>query len=217
MILLIISILGTRGAYLGVVILYVSYLLYLFFIKKSKKFKVKHFFIVFSVLLITIISNLFLAEKNTNILTRAATISLNTEDGSVNQRIRYYKQGFNHFKNNPLIGVGVGNWKLKSIDYDKNDIIEFIVPYHAHNDLVQLLAELGILGALTYLFFIYFSIKKLFVSKIFKNKINYLLLGSISVYFLDSMLNFPIARPISQLFLIAFICLINLYSKKIDA
>ncbi len=214
MILLIISILGTRGAYIAVIFLYVSYAFYLFFINKTIIFKVKHFLIVFTVLLITLISNLFLAEKNKDVLTRASTISLSTQDGSINQRLRYYNQGLNHFINNPIIGVGVGNWKLKSIDYDKNDINGFIVPYHAHNDLVQLLAELGILGALTYLFFIYFSIYKLFDFKIFKNKINYLLLGSIFIYFLDSMLNFPISRPISQVFLVCILCLISIYSKK---
>ena len=213
-ILFIISILGTRGAYLGVILLFVSYLFYLFFIKEQIAFKIKHLLIVFSVLTITVLSNLYLSEKNSNVFSRASSISINTQDGSVNQRIRYYKQGLNHFINNPLIGVGVGNWKLKSIDYDKNNINGFIIPYHAHNDLVQLLAELGILGALTYLLFIYFSVKKLFVSRIFKNKIHFLLLGSISIYFLDSMLNFPIARPISQLYLVSFICLISLHKNK---
>mgnify|MGYP006092224025 FL=1 len=214
-ILFIVSILGTRGAYLGVIPLFVSYLFYLFFIKEHVAFKIQHLLIVFSVLTITVLSNLYLSEKNSNVLSRASSISVNTQDGSVNQRIRYYKQGLNHFINNPLIGVGVGNWKLKSIDYDKNNIRGFIIPYHAHNDLVQLLAELGILGALTYLLFIYFSVKKLFISRIFKNKIHFLLLGSISIYFIDSMLNFPIARPISQLYLVCFICLISLHKDKV--
>ena len=35
---------------------------------------------------------------------------------------------------NPIFGAGLGNWKLKSIDYDAKDIVGYIVPYHAHSD-----------------------------------------------------------------------------------
>ena len=56
--------------------------------------------------------------------------------------MRYYKQGLGHFIDNPIIGVGIGNWKLKSIDYDKKNIYGFIIPYHAHNDFIQLGVEL---------------------------------------------------------------------------
>ena len=57
----------------------------------------------------------------------------------------------NHFKSNPIFGVGIGNWKLSSISYDKDDITGYIVPYHAHSDFIQLGAELGIIGFLLYL------------------------------------------------------------------
>ena len=52
---------------------------------------------------------------------------------------------------NPIFGVGLGNWKLKSIDYDSRDIVGYVVPYHAHSDFIQLGAELGIIGFLLYL------------------------------------------------------------------
>ena len=47
-----------------------------------------------------------------------------------------------HITSNPIFGTGLGNWKLKSIDYDKNDINGYVVPYHAHSDFIQLGAEL---------------------------------------------------------------------------
>ena len=46
---------------------------------------------------------------------------------------------------NPILGVGLGNWKFKSIDYDKKDIFGYTVPYHAHSDFIQLGAELGVI------------------------------------------------------------------------
>ena len=51
-------------------------------------------------------------------------------------------------KSNPVFGVGLGNWKLKSIEYDAKDILGYVVPYHAHSDFIQLGAELGIIGFL---------------------------------------------------------------------
>ena len=212
--LFIISILGTRGAYIGVIICIISYLVYLFNANFNNTFKIKQLVILSSIFIVVLLANLNLTQAENNIISRTATISLNTQDGSVNQRLRYYKQGLNHFIDNPIIGVGIGNWKLTSIDYDKKNIEGYIIPYHAHNDFIQLLVELGFFGLLFYTLFIFFSVKNLFYNKLFKNHINFLLLGSLSIYLVDTLLNFPIARPISQLFLITFLCLVSLYDKK---
>ena len=98
-----------------------------------------------------IINQSFISSKGADAISRAATISISTNDGSVNQRLRYYEDVLNHFKSNPFFGVGIGNWKLSSIFYDKEDITGYIVPYHAHSDFIQLGAELGIIGFLLYL------------------------------------------------------------------
>ena len=213
-IFLIISILGTRGAYIGAIICVISYLAYLLKTNFKTIFKIKQFAIVCLTLILVLLVNVNLTQGGSDAISRASTISLNTQDGSINSRLRYYKQGINHFIENPIIGVGIGNWKFISIDYDKNNIDGYIVPFHAHNDFIQLLAELGLFGLTFYILFIFFSIKKLFKNIFFDDHINFLLLGSLLIYLSDSMINFPIARPISQLFLITFICLISLYEKK---
>ena len=210
----VISILGTRGAYIGVILCVLSYFVYLIRVNSDIKFKTKQILILGSTLLMVFLLNIKLTQKDDNIISRASTIKLDTQDGSVNQRLRYYKQGLGHFIDNPIIGVGIGNWKLKSIDYDKKNIYGFIIPYHAHNDFVQLGVELGFFGLLVYVLFLVYSIKTLFKMDLFNNNINILLMGSFFVYLLDSMLNFPIARPISQLFLITFLCLVSLYETK---
>ena len=68
----------------------------------------------------------------------------------LNQRLRYYEDVLNIWPQ-PILGVGLGNWKFKSIDYDKKDILGYTVPYHAHSDFIQLGAELGILLDFLYL------------------------------------------------------------------
>tara|TARA_Y100000022_G_C13253417_1_gene378358 strand:- start:360 stop:1616 length:1257 start_codon:yes stop_codon:yes gene_type:complete len=211
LILLAISVLGTRSAFICVGVCFISFIIYIFQTNNKLSFKIKHILPIFGSILIIIFLSKIISTNETDIISRASTIRLDTKDGSVNQRLRYYKQGIDYFFKNPIIGSGIGNWKILSIKYDKNDIDGYIVPYHAHNDFIQLLVELGVFGLLLYSLFIFFSLKKLFSFSLFADKINYIYLGIAGIYFIDSMLNFPIARPISQLFLIFFISLISVY------
>ena len=212
--LLIITILGTRSAFISAGVVIISFFIYMVQAKNVSSYKIKHILTITASTIIIIFTSKIISDNGTDVISRASTISLDTNDGSVDERLRFYKQGINYFLENPIIGTGIGNWKIFSIKYDKENIVEYIVPYHAHNDFIQLLVELGIFGLLLYSAFIFFSLKKLFRVEIFDNKINFLYLGIAGVYFIDSMLNFPIARPISQIFLIFFICLISLYKGK---
>ncbi|MFL2597590.1 MAG: O-antigen ligase family protein [Flavobacteriaceae bacterium] len=215
LVIFIVSILGTRGAYIGVGICVLVFVFYVIvsnanFIKKIKKTAW-----IFLPLILAVLMNIQLSsESDNNVISRASTINISTNDGSVNQRLRYYNDAFNQFIKKPIFGVGIGNWKLESIDYDKNNINGFIVPYHAHNDFLQILAESGILGLTSYLLFLFYSTKVLFKKSVFDNHLNIFLLGSFAIFILDSLLNFPIARPISQLFLIALFTLISSYDRK---
>lgn len=156
-----------------------------------------------------------------SLVERYSSISINTQDGSVNQRLRYYNQIINRASKNPFIGVGLGSHKLISIQDDKFDIYQYIIPYHAHNDFLQILSESGLLALISYILIFVFILKYLF--DLWKN--NYLekkffifsCLVSLGVYIIDSMLNFPIARPISQLqwvLLISIIVSLYLNFKK---
>lgn len=212
--LLIISVLGTRSAYISTCVIMISYILYMTQIKNGFLFKMKQILPIISSALIIIFTSSIISKKGTDLISRASTINIDTNDGSVDQRLRYYKHGISYFLENPIIGSGIGNWKIFSIKYDRENIDGYVIPYHAHNDFIQLLVELGIFGLLLYSTFIFFFIKKLFIFNLFEDKINFLFLGIAGSYFIDSFLNFPIARPISQIFLILFICLISLYKEK---
>lgn len=148
-----------------------------------------------------IINQGYLSKLGADAVSRAATISLSTNDGSVNQRLRYYEDVLTHLISNPIFGVGLGNWKLKSIDYDAKDIKGYVVPYHAHSDFIQLGAELGILGFLLYLgifvLAVYYCYRLIRFSSISENEkiFIFLLLIALGVYSIDANLNFPIARP----------------------
>ena len=148
-----------------------------------------------------LVNQIYLSSKGADAVKRAATISFSTNDGSVNQRLRYYEDVLTHLKSNPIFGVGLGNWKLKSIEYDAKDIVGYVVPYHAHSDFIQLGAELGVIGFLLYLglfiFAGYFVFRLIRYSNAQENEkiFLFMLLLSLGVYFVDANLNFPIARP----------------------
>ena len=166
------------------------------------------------------INQVFFSDKGADALARASTISAGTNDDSVNQRLRYYEDVLTHLSSNPIFGVGLGNWKIKSIDYDSEDIVAYVVPYHAHSDFIQLGAELGIIGFLLYLgvflwaiYYVYFLIRFSSISteeKIFL----FLMLTALGVYTVDANLNFPIARPQSLVVWTMIIALINFYYQK---
>ena len=170
---------------------------------KSKSYKplVNNLYYLLPMIFAIILNQIFVSSKGADALSRASTISVSTNDGSVNQRLRYYEDVLTHISSNPIFGVGIGNWKLTSIDYDKADITGYIVPYHAHSDFIQLGAELGIIGFLLYLIVFLFGAYFAFIL-LFKTDLNvekkwfiFLLITSLGVYFIDANLNFPIARP----------------------
>ena len=199
------TMISSRASFIAVTftaLLYVVMKLFLY--KKSHDFReVKNTLNIILPLLAAVFLNqaLFSSSKTVSALDRASTISVSTNDSSINQRLRYYEDVLKHLSSNPIFGTGIGNWKIKSIDYDKIDIKGYVVPYHAHSDFIQIGAELGIIGFLLYLgvflsavYFCYQIIRgqrlperdQVFV---------FICLIALGIYTIDANLNFPIARP----------------------
>lgn len=214
--LYIIFILGTRGAFLALFICFGVYLLSLIINYKTIKNHLSGLFLIILSVILSVTFNLnsSFIGNNTSVIERASSISVSTKDGSVNQRLRYYKHGLSQFLETPFKGIGIGNWKLKSISYDKYEINGYTVPYHAHNDFIQILAEQGFFGFLFYVMVFLSTILIILKRKLISINSPYtFLIGSFFIFILDSNLNFPISRPISQLQFILIIALISTNQK----
>ena len=199
------SMIQSRASYVAIGATTVAFILLhtVLYLKSKKQWTqlLQSSFLIVPLLIAILVNQTFLSNKGADALSRAATISLSTNDGSVNQRLRYYEDVLTHINSNPIFGVGLGNWKLKSIDYDAKDINGYVVPYHAHSDFIQLGAELGILGFILYLGIFLWAIYYVYLlvrysdlgvnEKVFL----FLLLTALGVYSVDANLNFPIARP----------------------
>ncbi|MFL2603710.1 MAG: O-antigen ligase family protein [Flavobacteriaceae bacterium] len=203
--LICLSMIQSRASFIAIFGLAIAFVILnvMIYLKHNRKinqlFKIG--FLIIPLIVAILINKIFISDKGADFISRASTISLSTKDGSVNQRLRYYSDVLEHVISNPLFGVGLGNWKLKSIEYDKNEIIGYVVPYHAHSDFIQLGAELGIIGFLLYLgifiLAIYYVILLIKEQEINTNKkiLLFLLLSALGIYSVDANLNFPIARP----------------------
>lgn len=148
-----------------------------------------------------------------NVLNRVSTIT-SADDTSKNTRLRYYSQSLEHLIKNPFLGGGIGNWKILSIKYDSKNIENYIIPYNAHNDILEAAAETGFIGALLFLSFflllLYYILvllyKNIFIGENYQ--IYVLLTLPFIIYFIDLNLNFPSSRPSNQYFYLLYLSII---------
>ena len=104
--------------------------------------------------------------------------------------------------------------------YNKEVLRDYVVPYHAHNDFLQIFAQIGVVGGMFFLFiFIYAFIfllkayKKNITSK--NNTIVFLLLALV-VYSIDSFFNFPISRPMQSIpFFVLLACVASMDKSRL--
>ena len=146
--------------------------------------------------------------------------SINFSAASSSDRFLLWDNAFSYILEHPFIGCGIGNWKIESLPYWNTHLSGYIVPYHAHNDFLELTAELGLFGGLTYvifflaLFYALFSLLYLFRENPFKFFQIVVLFASLSVYTIDALLNFPFERPRQQIIFALLVSIIMLFNKR---
>ena len=227
---------STRGAIitytsLAPVLLIISIVIYF----KSKKYKLMIISIIYSLsVIISFPFNSYLSdffgESEKNITNRISSLNVLIEEGnvtdeSINQRKSFYSQALSVIINNPLTGIGIGNWKIKSIDTNKENIIGYTVPYHVHNDYLEIGAEIGLVGLLIYLTILFFGFKNVVInftkiiftrSKLFENSFICVTISLfIYIFLIDSNLNFPFHRPIVFINIIVLLAYLNSSEKFI--
>ena len=116
-----IFLMSARTSYVILTVLLIFYLL-IFIISANKK--IISFFGVFSIALVLsfAFSTYSLGVDNSAFaVNRINTIDF--EEESTNTRLRYYQYGIEQIIKNPIFGVGLGNWKIESIERDKKILL----------------------------------------------------------------------------------------------
>ena len=102
--------------------------------------------------------------------------------------------------NDPLLGVGIGNWKVRFLEYENSYSSHYIYMYKNHNDFLELTAEVGIFGGLAFVA-IFILAAFYFLKSTYKNKNPeqeqwfFLPLFGLFAYSFDAFFNFPQDRP----------------------
>ena len=110
---------------------------------------------------------------------RFESITNTTTDGSNLGRFDVWTSSINMFKDHPVTGVGIGQWRtIYEVSYRLPTENQHL--YHAHNNFIQLLGEVGLLGLLGVLIFYGSIIVDNFVVW-FKNRDPYSLCAMIAV------------------------------------
>ncbi|MBT6447808.1 MAG: O-antigen ligase family protein, partial [Flavobacteriaceae bacterium] len=170
----------------GIVLIFLIYFS-LFFYKAYSKRR-----LIF-LLLLALISFLGFVSSMSNYLNKKALNPTELlQDESLNYRVDYYINSLKLFKSNPIFGHGIGSWKIESLQFQDYNDSTILSPYYVHNDFLQILMELGLIGLALYLFILFNFL--IFLIKRFKKGKYFLILICFVIFLIDSSLNFPIHR-----------------------
>lgn len=86
-------------------------------------------------------------------LTGISLVEPNTADFSTAERLAHWIAGLHMYFDHPILGVGIGNYPDA---YPPYHITMFLDPLgHAHNYYINIAAEMGTIGLIVYLFFLF--------------------------------------------------------------
>ncbi len=135
---------------------------------------------------------------NKSFTDRLATLTV--DGGGSEARLKFWGWSFDLIKENPVLGVGLGNWKIVILEKENQIKPHFSYMNKVHNDFIEISAERGILGGLMFIsifiFIFYFFLKSLIHDKS-NEVIKFYFLPALGLlaYIFDAFFNFPHDRP----------------------
>jgi O-antigen ligase len=232
-------ILNTRSTYVGLGVLFVLFSVAIILLNKKQGIKV-----IGTKLSYFILPLIFAFFAANGMLTKAVDIqgfqggygSITKRVGDINiaseqqSRIKLWKAAIDYSTKHPFLGAGYGNWKLASIPYEKEYTNDLFVPYHCHNDYIEMFADLGVIGGLSFAaLFVLLGITTVQFWRQSKDDQHKLIMAialmAVACYFVDAFFNFPAERTSMQtmfalsaalLFLPIYLTATNTSSQKKD-
>jgi O-antigen ligase/lipoprotein NlpI len=202
---------GARTAFID---LFLVLLIYIFYHLKTNSFNksavIKSLYLIIPILFSVFIANVVFNKSKVNdgryVSVTNRIKQINTKDASAQKRFMMWENALELTKAHPVLGVGLGNYRIESIPYEKTKQDDYEVSLHTHNDFLEIMSETGIVNGLIYLslfvaiFFI--NLKRILKSNDENTRIIALItLLLVIIYGIDSLFNFPMYRPTMQIFL----------------
>lgn len=196
--------------------------------KNHKDYHNKKFFYIFKYLflLFVFIISITLFSKDFRFRIKES-FKLSKNNKSIYQRLIIYKTGLDIFKDNIIFGSGYGTFDIKAPFYigkyiDNIDMYEHKTHANlAHNLVIQVLSEIGILGLIIFLsfWFLFFKISFLSIKNSQNNDEKLLILllsSSIFGMIIDNFLNVTTQIPVTMsLFYLEISMIIKIYKDNL--
>lgn len=210
---------NARASYISLILIVTVYIVYCIWEGRKKK-KTEETLYHLGYIILPVIASLFISQVEISAVKNlqeqkggygtvaerlGSVVAFNAENNQV--RFRLWAHAIDYTLQKPILGCGYGNWKIASIPYQRTITPDLIVPVHAHNDFFEAFAEMGIAGGLLYLSL--FACILFFTVKTLRSEVSeeIKLISIISFlafigYSVDAFFNFPMERPISQVFFV---------------
>ena len=220
--------LSSRAALLSIIVCVIIILgsSLLRYIKLKKNFfsdnKLLFYFFILPFIVAFVISLNNIDSTDQSYVTSRLSSITSTNDESKNARIGFYGHAITQIKLTPILGCGIGNWKILSIKYDAENMENYIVPHNTHNDILEALAETGIPGGLffisffVFVFMLVYSCYKIYSDNSLVYNYSVILMLPLIIYLIDLNLNFPSSRPFFLYLLLMYITIVYLFKSKIN-
>jgi tetratricopeptide (TPR) repeat protein len=146
-------------------------------------------------------------NKSTITLPQVAASTFDKQNFNLNTRLLHWRTTIEMIKESPVFGLGIGSYKMNYLDYqarvlDKNP---YYIEYsgkagEAHNEYLQMWAEVGVVGLgifLSFIFIFYYQFWKYFQQekKIQKVIVAWGFILGINAFLIHSLLAFPLHVP----------------------
>ncbi len=200
--------LSTRSIYLGLIFISLFFIGFLIakYLQSKDKVNLKNLItyftsLILAILIYSLIQN-YLYPKTESLYNQSATnriTSIQTE-AEGGERLRSWKQTIELIVENPISGVGLGNWKILILEKENPTRKDFTYHFKTHNDFLEIIAEVGILGGLCFIaifIIIIVNFLKHLGANIHVENYDLLFLSAFGIfaYSFDAFFNFPQDRP----------------------
>ncbi|MFZ4413962.1 MAG: O-antigen ligase family protein [Bacteroidales bacterium] len=208
---------STRAFYLGLIFLTLIYGAYLLiiYLRNRNRTSIKNISLFFGTILLAFIfysfTQHYLFPRSNDIYNKSYTERLSTIASGESGRVDSWKRSAILFKQHPIFGVGMGNWKVNIMKYENQERSDFTFMYNSHNDFIEITTETGIFGGLLFVSLFVFLmlnfVKAFFSIGVNENTYSFLFLPAFGIlcYSFDAFFNFPADRAEMQSLFALFI------------
>lgn len=232
--LLVLITIRTRAVLIGLFIFIVLLICY----KVKQRFSIqKKYFLIsgIAIIALAISTYFFYAKSKADELNKPVTgetqryVTRLLDSGTFESRILFWKNSIQMWKENPVLGVGLGNWQIEFSKYGLNNFKDYKIVngqstlQRPHNDFIWILCETGILGLSAYLLIFGIIFYQLYTlirqAKTSAEKWKFFFIFSaLAGYMVISFFDFPYERIEHQIIIMLFFALVSsAYLKKINA